>query len=199
VEDWLFQAFAILGATTGPLGLLLGFMAYRRDRARVQISAVWKPKSWTGRRPWWDDDQIIVGLIKVYNPGRQSTFIEFVAIGFKRSPSIPSYLPLYIERLSDDDFPNGEDRPRSFELAPRSMSLKFKVREFDLRGALELLEQTHSNPWWSLRPIAVDASNRVYQGDRMVRSPQSFGFDEKYERGWWFYVPRNRLMNWLGL
>jgi hypothetical protein len=71
------ETTAIIGAVTGPLGLLLSILSYTRDRARLWISMT--PDMKTQNAPQYDPAKKYL-VVTVSNTGRRPEYVDMVAL-----------------------------------------------------------------------------------------------------------------------
>jgi hypothetical protein len=140
IKDWA----SLIGAITGPAGLVVAVLVFFRDRARVEVSLQWDMQNMQGET---------VAIIRVGSTGRRPIFLSHAHIKLPLGAAQDIDTILFPESVSGVTLTEGSK--------PHLMVLN--------QNALEM--EKYSQFWWKLRVTFVDSAGKKYHSDWPVARP----------------------------
>ena len=139
----LTDIVALVGAVTGPMGLLIAVLVYFRDRAAVLVSMQWDMESFgaTGLDP-----KKTYVAVNIGNIGRRPIYVSHVHVAFPNGK-----LGLFTSGLKGITLKEG-DPPHLVQANQADM-------------------HRHASIWWHLRATVIDAAGRHYHSDWPTKAP----------------------------
>lgn len=138
---------ALIGAITGPIGLVVALLVYFKDRPVVKVTMKWDMLSLgdatTSEKKFC--------CVTIYNIGRRPIYLSHVHIKIPRKGAGDI---LFTGGISGVTLPEGA--PPHLVYADQSQQ---EIRR-------------HGNVWWRLRATVIDAAGKYYHSDWPTRAPQ---------------------------
>src|SRR5450432_2855339 len=143
IKDWA----SLVGAITGPAGLIVALLVYFRDRARVEVTLQWDMSS--------TDDRLgdRVATIKAANIGRRAIFLSHAHIKLPPGADQEFDTLLFPDSISGITLTEGA-KPYIIPLNQKSLNL-----------------EKYRNYWWKLRATLVDTAGKKYHSDWPIARP----------------------------
>jgi hypothetical protein len=164
------QAFGLIGAITGPIGVVISLLVYFRDRAKVLVSLQFDMQGF-GDFPEAPDQYFVVGI---YNVGRRPIYLNRAHILFPRWVR---------KKVGTTHFLLGSGL-QGVKLGEGDPPKVVPTRQHDL--------VKYAEAWPYLRAAVVDATGRTYYSNWPTVKP-SWGGDHRHRVRVFTNKIRNRL------
>ena len=161
------STLAVVGAVTGPIGAVLGWITFWRDRPRLKVELIWDqlPFGNTGFAPGTS-----LAYVRIANIGRRPIYFSHVHIEPQEVGGAHTLLTSGIKGQS---------------LAEGSEPHVVPVKQ-------QGLDDLFAANWWRVRAAVIDSSGQIYRSRWVVRKP-SFATEEAPPLA----LVLARLSNWL--
>lgn len=138
---------ALVGAITGPAGLLIALLVYFRDRPNVRVSLTWNMKE-VGN----SENTEPFALVKVCNTGRRTIYLSNIHFvnPVQKNQNFTVYDGIGGVTLAEGSPPH---------------SVRFNQND---KVIIEALSR-----WWNLRATVIDAAGKEYHSDWPEYPPSS--------------------------
>jgi len=140
IKDWA----SLIGAITGPAGLLIAVFVYFRDRARVEVSLQWDMRSLSSET---------IAVVRCGNFGRRSIFLSHAHIKLPLGADRDIDTILFPESVTGVTLMEGS-KPHLIVLDQSNLGM-----------------EKYSKYWWKLRATFVDSAGKKYHSDWPIARP----------------------------
>ena len=161
---------ALVGAITGPLGLMVGVLVYFRDRARVVVDVTWGMKAF-GPGPY--DPNKEYGCVTVVNIGRRPIFLSHVHLLLPEKAAGEFNHFVLSEGIQGRTFAEG-DEPAKYWID-------------------QSLLAEYSPLWHKMRAAAIGSAGRNHKSDWLISKPPWAEDAPDYPAAVFWNKVRNRL------